>query len=131
MLCCVAKFAGGLGCPVSTGSSALCMDFFKKVISTVSVAAGSGLAPNFPYVIDQELSSEARTNGVWTIHKGHRAGSSQVRRFLSISHVLTGSCFVERYKRSGYNFYRKLGERSFRCYSRPEYPQTIENSKAP
>ena len=53
------------------------MDFIKKVITAV---AHSGLAPGFPYVLDEQLASEAEsavTGGVWAIHAGHHTSSKR------------------------------------------------------
>lgn len=45
------------------------MEFIKKVISSVGVGF-SGLASNFPYVIE-DPSCPAGTDFFWSIHSGH------------------------------------------------------------
>lgn len=53
------------------------MDFFKKVITAV---AHSGLAPGFPYALDEQLAGEAEaavTGGVWAIHAGHHTAGKR------------------------------------------------------
>jgi len=58
--------------------ASLQMDFFKKVITSVSF---SGLAPGFPYCLDEQLASESEvsvTAGIWSIHRGHHTSFKSV-----------------------------------------------------
>lgn len=56
------------------------MDFFKKVVGSVGIAS-SGLAPGFPYVADELVSSSSEvgaSNCLWTIHRGHNVSFKKV-----------------------------------------------------
>jgi hypothetical protein len=48
------------------------MEFLKKVITSVS--SSSGIAADFPYQLDENISDmveDIRPPWVWTVHKGH------------------------------------------------------------
>jgi SCY1-like protein 1 len=48
------------------------MDFMKKMMSTVRASVGGGgMAPNFPYELDELLLPPSETGGLWAIHAGH------------------------------------------------------------
>lgn len=65
------------------------MDFLKKVITSVGTG---GLAPNFPYVLDSQIASEAEfktTGGIWSIHEAHNINFKKVSFFVGkVIHLL-------------------------------------------